>query len=216
MKTTTAHPIYLKAKAGQYIAHKDIATLIRSALKRTFPGTAFSVTTKTYSGGGSVDVSWEDGPTHKQVEEVVDRFETKGFDGMIDLAYYKSLWISPDGSVSLARSEGTSGSNGSCPEVIGSSHSPDAVLVENIAGCYVHANRRHSAEHMQRAIAAYRAENWGYLERLEAAGQFSWDMVSVKVYPWGGCEIVAPVVQEPASCRWLSDLLHRKAAELEG
>ncbi len=36
----------------------ETAKLIRKALKETFPGQKFSVTTDTYSMGASINVSW--------------------------------------------------------------------------------------------------------------------------------------------------------------
>jgi hypothetical protein len=66
----------------------ETAKEIRAALKASFPKTVFSVRTKRYSGGCSTDVSWTDGPTSKQVDPILHRFESQGFDGMIDLSYY--------------------------------------------------------------------------------------------------------------------------------
>lgn len=45
-----------------YLSAADTAKLVRVALKRSFPGTRFSVRSKTYSGGASIDVSWMDPP----------------------------------------------------------------------------------------------------------------------------------------------------------
>lgn len=41
-----------------------------------FPGVAFSVRSDAFSMGNSIDVSWTDGPTAKQVEEISDLFCT--------------------------------------------------------------------------------------------------------------------------------------------
>jgi len=65
--------------------------MIRGALKAAFPKTVFSVRGKSYSMGHSIDVSWTDGPTGKQVKPILDRFESKGFDGMTDCRSRKGI-----------------------------------------------------------------------------------------------------------------------------
>lgn len=71
-----------------YITPADTAKLIRSELKRTFPGVKFSVRTSTYSGGASIDVSWTDGPADSTVRGVTDRFRGADFDGQTDSMNY--------------------------------------------------------------------------------------------------------------------------------
>lgn len=63
----------------------ETAQLVRQALAEAFPGQTFSVRSRVYSGGSSVDVHWTDGPTRQEVEQVACRFEGATFDGMIDL-----------------------------------------------------------------------------------------------------------------------------------
>jgi len=41
-----------------YSSAADTAKLVRAALKRSLPATRFSVRSKTYSAGASIDVSW--------------------------------------------------------------------------------------------------------------------------------------------------------------
>lgn len=60
---------------------------IRAELKKRFPGTKFSVRKHHYS---SVGVSWTDGPTVAQVDEVVAPFKGGRFDGMQDLASFET------------------------------------------------------------------------------------------------------------------------------
>lgn len=174
MKTTQTlpHPIYLKAKAGEYLTHADRALLIRSALKNAFPLVKFSVKTQTYAGGGSVRVSWNDGPVAKDVEKVAGQFETRGFDGMIDMAHSCHLWLAPDGTATLAHDPGTQGSMGCDPEIIGSAHHPDAVIADRISSGYVFCNRHISPALYQRAIDAVKAENWAELQ------DFDWSKIS--------------------------------------
>jgi hypothetical protein len=71
----------------RYIDLNETAKLVRSTLATAFPNTTFSVRSKRYSGGCSIDARWTDGPTGKQVTAILDRFEGKGFDGMTDMSY---------------------------------------------------------------------------------------------------------------------------------
>lgn len=98
--------------AVKHISCTDTAKLIRKALKRRFPRTKFSVTSKTYSGGASIDVKWTDGPTEDLVRSVTGAYAGGRFDGMIDLAYSVYSWLMPDGTATLAKSNGTVSSGG--------------------------------------------------------------------------------------------------------
>lgn len=69
----------------RYISLADTNKAIRAALKDKFPGVKFSVRGKSYSGGASTSIYWTNGPTSRQVNEVVSHFEGATFDGMIDL-----------------------------------------------------------------------------------------------------------------------------------
>jgi len=48
-----------------YVSVTDTAKEIRKTLKLHFAGVKFSVRSKSYSGGASVNVSWTDGPTEQ-------------------------------------------------------------------------------------------------------------------------------------------------------
>lgn len=61
---------------------------IRAELKKAFPGVKFRVRSQSYSGGCSIRVGWDFGPTTKAVEAVVDKYQYCGFDGMQDLKTY--------------------------------------------------------------------------------------------------------------------------------
>jgi len=67
----------------------ETAKEVRKALKGSFPGTRFSVRSKSYSGGCSINVSWTDGPAASQIDPILKSFEGATFDGMIDLKSYK-------------------------------------------------------------------------------------------------------------------------------
>lgn len=62
----------------------ETAKKIRKALKDAFPGVKFSVRTRTYSMGSTVDVEWTDGPSEGRVSDVVRRFKSMSFDGRDD------------------------------------------------------------------------------------------------------------------------------------
>lgn len=76
---------------SKYISTTDTAKLIREILKVEFPGIKFSVRSKMYSGGSSIDIGWTDGPTAKQVSAYTGMFEGATFDGMIDLKSYVTI-----------------------------------------------------------------------------------------------------------------------------
>ena len=72
----------------RHISTTETAKLIRAALKHAFPGVKFSVRSKKYSGGSSINVDWIDGPTAQEAEKVYKRFEGASFDGINDLKSY--------------------------------------------------------------------------------------------------------------------------------
>lgn len=74
---------------GPVIAAKNM----RIELKRAFPGVAFAVRTSKYSGGNSVNISWQDGPNAQQVKRIADKYAGGWFDGMTDSYEHKrSPW----------------------------------------------------------------------------------------------------------------------------
>lgn len=76
--------------SSRYLSCAETAKLIRQALKESFPGVKFGVRSKTYSGGASITVRWQDGPNSQQVKAVTDRFEGAYFDGQIDYKGYRN------------------------------------------------------------------------------------------------------------------------------
>ena len=73
----------------------ETAKLIRKQLKAKFPAVKFSVKSSRYSGGSSIDICWEDGPTSKAVDVVVQPFCGGRFDGMIDMQSHRRHWLTP-------------------------------------------------------------------------------------------------------------------------
>lgn len=158
------HPIYRAAAAAHvgkgrpfYIHLTDTAKLIRARLKGTFPGVKFSVRSKSYSGGSSIDVSWIDGPLQSAVQEVIAPYAGAGFDGMIDMQYLKGAWLLPDGTAEYRSSQGTTGSRGSVPKYDTAASCREAVPVSFCVD-YVFAQRRISREYLERMMTAYARE----------------------------------------------------------
>jgi hypothetical protein len=75
----------------------DTAKLIKQELKATWPAVTFSVRTSRGAGVSAVDVKWTDGPTEKQVNAVVGKYEAGHFNGMIDLYEYDKERYTVDG-----------------------------------------------------------------------------------------------------------------------
>lgn len=142
-----------------YLSCADTAKLVRAALKKTFPGVAFSVKSKTYSGGASINVSWTDGPTDKMVSAITGQYQGGGFDGSIDMGYSVSHWLRPDGSTFVASNPGTVGSMGSVPAERQWMPEPDCKLV-HFGATFVFTRRDMSPAFAERVIAKARAK-WG-------------------------------------------------------
>lgn len=123
-----------------YLSAADTAKLIRAALKKAFPGVTFSVKSKTYSGGASINVAWTDGPTQPMVEAIAKNYQGGGFDGMIDMKWHRESWLLPDGTATHASTEGTEGSRGTVPAKRVWMPHPDAKLV-SFGADFVFCNR---------------------------------------------------------------------------
>ncbi len=75
------------SKSGKS-SHAAGSANIKAELERKFPGVTFSVKSDSFSGGNSIDVKWQDGPTVKQVEEITGKYSYGTFDGMTDIYNY--------------------------------------------------------------------------------------------------------------------------------
>ncbi len=64
--------------------HARGAANLKTLLAMTFPGVDFTVRSESYSGGSSIRVGWELGPTEKEVKAITGLFEQRSFDGMTD------------------------------------------------------------------------------------------------------------------------------------
>lgn len=66
----------------------ETAKAVKAVLREAYPGTKWSVRSHSYSGGSAIRVRWIDGPTSKDVRDMIDVFGSATFDGMIDLKSY--------------------------------------------------------------------------------------------------------------------------------
>ena len=138
------------AAQARYLTVTETATLIRVTLKKRYPEIKFSVRSKSYSGGASIDISWTDGARTKEVNSIVKGFEGRSFDGMNDLATCQDCWLLPDGSAQLAYRPESYG--GSIPGFVSDAPHPDAELI-SFGANYVFCNR-HISEFDKREIEA--------------------------------------------------------------
>lgn len=68
----------------KYMSVVETAKLVRAALKEAFPTVKFKVTSKSYSGGASIDIKYTDGPKYSDVNAIAKKFESSYFCGMTD------------------------------------------------------------------------------------------------------------------------------------
>ncbi len=153
MAATTEH-----AQKYEYLSCADTARLLRSALKASWPRCTFSVTSKTYSGGASINVGWFDGPTGEAVKAVTSRFSGADFDGMIDLKVYRYHWRLSDGSIVYG---GSPGSTGSLPR------EEEPIPINAVAKVHFGADFIFENRHFSPAVeAALTAKTGEYLDNL--------------------------------------------------
>jgi hypothetical protein len=68
----------------------NCSAAIKEELKKVFPGVKFNVTSSNFSGGNSVDVRWNDGPTEDQVNSIIKKYQYGSFNGMEDIYEYSN------------------------------------------------------------------------------------------------------------------------------
>ena len=117
----------ITAAQPRYLSVTDTAKIIRSTLKKQFPGVKFAVRSEKYSMGASIHISWTDGPREKEVNAITDGFQGASFDGMNDLQSDCHCWLLPDGTAQLAERPESYG--GSIPGYVSDAPHPDAELV---------------------------------------------------------------------------------------
>ena len=126
----------------KYLSCAETAKLVRTALKKNFPGVKFSVRSSVYSGGASIDVSWVLGPTTKEVDAVAGQYESADFDGSIDMETHYDHWLLPDGSAIIKHGPGTEGSMGYIPAV--DNPMPAGAVPVSFGAHYVQCQRRYA------------------------------------------------------------------------
>lgn len=78
---------------------------IKIELGLAFPGVKFSIKSRRFSMGDAIDVSWIDGPTGAQVDEIIDRYSAGSFNGMDDsYTYSRDFWIKAFGDAKYVHS----------------------------------------------------------------------------------------------------------------
>lgn len=173
------------SQTSKYIDVAESAKMIRALLKVKFPGVKFSVKSSRYAGGSSIRVEWTDGPTRREVEQYTDPFEGQGFDGMIDMAYYKTSYQLPDGTVVFGQSIGTEGSLGShrgYQEPL-----PEGAIKVHFGSDYVHVTRNYSDEFLSARVDEYKATFAdGKYVIFNPSTKQSWGVAgpSIDVKPW--------------------------------
>jgi hypothetical protein len=128
----------------KYLSCAETAKLVKTALKKNFPGMKFSVRSSVYSGGASIDVSWVLGPTTKEVDEIAGQYESADFDGSIDMETHYDHWLLPDGSAIIKSGPGTQGSMGYIPAV--ENPMPEGAVPVSFGAHYVQCQRRYAAK----------------------------------------------------------------------
>jgi hypothetical protein len=126
----------------KFLTCAETAKLVRAELKKQFPDFKFSVKSSKYAGGASVDITWDNGLPQSEVEKFIDKFSGAGFDGMVDLKYYKYHWLMADGSVQVA----------SCEYEEIDTERPDGAIAVQFGADYICCNR-HLTKDIQRKIA---------------------------------------------------------------
>lgn len=81
---------WLKIAENRHSSTAFAAANMRKQLKRAFPGVKFSVRSESFSGGDAIRVSWTNGPTKTQVEEITDRYEKGRFDSQEEIYNYRN------------------------------------------------------------------------------------------------------------------------------
>lgn len=70
---------------GKSSNHAGAAAAIKAELKTLYPLVKFSATSDSFSMGDSVHVSWTDGPTDSEVDNIIKKYQYGSFNSMEDL-----------------------------------------------------------------------------------------------------------------------------------
>jgi hypothetical protein len=144
LNTTSNQPSTKSANVRpEYLGVVETAKIIRKHLKARFPSVKASVRSDKYAGGASIRINVPASTSDADLEamqKAVEAFNSRGFDGMIDLSFYKHSWLLSDGSAVPARSQGTTDCGGYAPSYDYPAPEKDARLV-SFGSNYVFVNR---------------------------------------------------------------------------
>jgi len=90
---------YGEPQTAQHLKCSVVAALLRDELRREFPDVRFSVRSRTYSMGASIDVRWIGDPPTVAVAPLAARFQGADFDGMQDLKTLRRHYMTREGAV---------------------------------------------------------------------------------------------------------------------
>jgi len=79
---------------------------MKQELKRAFPNIKFSVRSQSYSMGCNIRVDWILGPTVREVNAIVNKYQYCHFDGMTDMEeYVRGDWTDTFGGAKYVHAE---------------------------------------------------------------------------------------------------------------
>jgi hypothetical protein len=64
------------------------AANLKGDLSKAFPGIRFAVRSETFANGTAIRVSWDNGPTTAEVDQIANQYQHGSFDGMTDCYNY--------------------------------------------------------------------------------------------------------------------------------
>ena len=168
MKQTIYNKYKLQGKGNYdnyYIDTTDAATLIMKELKSVFPNVTFQKQTQKYSGGSSVNIYLADsfefmkkvcdsnvypGITNNELANKIVNKYSKGFDGMIDLAYSSKYVLTEKDEVYKVSCEGTESSGGCIPKkeynVAGMPNIETAIPVSIYCYCFYNSKPKYGTK----------------------------------------------------------------------
>ena len=200
----------------KYLTCAETAKLIRKDLKANFPGVKFSVRSDTYSMGASIRVKYTDGPARADVEAVTGKYESAGFDGMVDYKfYYSHYYNTKTGESCVAKCEGS----GFCYESYENEMPEgDDWIPVSFGSDYVFVSREITVEPMEIALGIV-AERFGFeadksvIKNSEYSG--SWIDVDAFVGPgidWHDSGVYANEISKIAGEVATGDYMVKEAA----
>ena len=130
-------PEYLKTKKYVWITTADLATAIIEGCKKLYPQYTFAKSSDKFAGGSSVDIylqtGWQtiSGEEKKEIRRFINQYSGAGFDGMVDYKFDKDIWLTPEGLVEQASSQG-SVCTGGCYEAYSyEPTNPNSILISS-------------------------------------------------------------------------------------